>query len=81
MVMEVIPNDVAVAALETAAKELRGLCNFTIATGEILARRELVADTLLDLASNITGGVVQLRRMPSGGVLIVGGIDESDLVS
>ena len=43
-------------------------------------RRKLAAAVLMDLASNIDGGVSQLRRTDSGLVFIVGGIDEDDLV-
>ena len=60
-----------------AAKELRGVCSSSPSTG-FPRPRSGAADWAW--RSNIAGGVSQLRRHDiSGMVLIVGGVDESDL--
>ena len=79
MAWEPIPADIAERALLDSVSELRKLS--LLPPMEVAERYELAAAVLEDLAVNIAGGVTQLRRHDNSGmVLVVGGVDESDLV-
>lgn len=72
MRLTAIPSDTAVAALDLAADELRGLVRYTSGAvpSEEVDRRRLVALVLQDLALNVRAGVSQLVRAENGSVFI-----------